>query len=150
MKLKTTLHPMDFDSLEKGSSISPEELEKITGTKYGTIEYSLGVLSFTQRVEKELEARGLCAVIVIRKEHVVVLTDEDASFYTSKRFGQAVRTMYKQYRKKTQIDRTQLTGETCKQHDRDVINQSRILQALTGEQKQIALEERRVKKLKEG
>lgn len=124
--ISTEKYPIDFDSLEKGDVISNEELEKITGHKYGTTKFAFAVINLRQKI---FDKRGFTAThnqeIGLR-----ILVDSESSFYNDKDFHNKRRGMFRAHKKMASVDVAQLSPVARELHERKLMSQSRVLSAV--------------------
>lgn len=125
-------YPFDYDALQKGQIIPVEMLEDITGTKKGTAEFALKVLSQKQNLETELWLRGKLWTISGEgcDGGLKILTDEEASIYNAKRFEANVRGMHRSHSRLMGVDVSSLTAEQRGRHERELCNQAAKLMAI--------------------
>jgi len=117
---KTTAYPMDFDQLEKGSVITAEQLEQITGFDRKEAGFSLAVMRFSGRVTREMGARGIDVVTRVKKNKLHILEDDEASTYTAERGKIFYRGMCRSLRRMAYIDQANLGDKQRKRHERAV------------------------------
>lgn len=110
-------YPIDYDALEKGGTISVEELEHITGKKSSTYAFGLAVLAFSQNLQERLEERGLDCVIAQEKRGIKILTDIEASQYSSAEFNKHVRGMGRNLKRILSVDTSEFDADQRALHD---------------------------------
>lgn len=132
-------HPIDFDVLNKGDSISPAQLEEITGCQRGTTAYQLAVLQLCDRVQRELDDRDKSVTVAVKKGFLCVLTDEEASIHNARMCNRGKRAFARSHVRNMQVDVAQLSAESRKIHDRNLIVNGATLAAMK-EAKRIALQ----------
>ena len=129
-------HPMDFDALNKGAFISPAEVERIMGVPQSNVaRFTLAGLRLRAIIHRQLRIRDRPATCVCRKGGIAVLTDSEAAVYNAKRFRHGLRHSARSYRRAVSVDVTQLTEEERRDHDRNLVLNSRILSAVARERK---------------
>lgn len=122
--------PIDYDALRKGTTISRERLERITGKQAGTKDYQLKLLAIQSQIERELNQRGHAWTIKIQKDEIRVLTDAEASTYNHALQVQARCAMEKRYALNAAVDVSALGEDQRKQHDRTMEVDGKYLLAL--------------------
>lgn len=135
----TDKYPIDFDLLEKGQTITVEELTTILGKKPGTDPYQFALLGLQALVN---EKTALTAKITDKFE-LRILTDEEAARHNYKLGIQGVRAMRYRHQKALEVDIALLSDESRNQHERNLIVMSRYVSAITATSKQIAVEARK-------
>lgn len=141
-------YPLDFDELKKGDVITRVEIDSIIDAEKGTEKYAFELMSFISEINRELRLRGKDCVVCQVKGEIHILTDEEASRYTTRKFELSLAKAFKAHFQKLQIDRTKLNDLQQKDHDRQVINQGRILTVIKEEKNRILLEPHKNKFLK--
>jgi hypothetical protein len=129
-------YPLNFDSINKGDTLSCEKLQHVTGKTPGTDEYRYAIL-------------GLQALIHERTEFTVkiqvdgslrILTDPEASDHNNKLVLQGYRMICSRHERSLMVDVENLTEEQRTRHDSRLLIQSRYVTALTRETRQIRIE----------
>jgi hypothetical protein len=134
--METTIYPIDFDSLQKGSIIQPETLEHITGLKRDDIKYGLAVMRFSQTVREELRSRGLDVITCVRRSAIRILQDDEASRYCEHRGEQQYLGIRRTLQNMTHaVDRTALDDESATRHDRAMLCLSHMVGGMEGGRK---------------
>lgn len=132
-------HPIDFDALNKGDSLSPEQLATITNCQVGTTRYQLAVLRLCDQIQRELDDRGKQVTVAVKKGFVCVLTDEEASIHNNRLFSRHRRGQWRSHARNMQVDVSQLSQESRAAHERNLIVNSAVLAAMR-EAKRVALQ----------
>lgn len=123
-------YPFDFDALEKGQTITPEELASKCGHAPGTRKYQLAVLGYRDLIMKRLKALGRPATVKIQGEGLRILTDSEAVQYNDKRMGQSDKHKRVTFRRMRDVDRTQLSEDEARNHERRLFVRSKELVAV--------------------
>lgn len=124
--IETNKYPIDFDVLEKGDVISNEDLEKITGHKFGTAKFSWAVIGLQGKIFKN---RGFTSTHS-QTVGLRILVDSEASVYNDKDFHNKRRGMFRASKKMAAVDVSQLSLTARDLHERKLLNQSRIISAV--------------------
>lgn len=132
--------PIDFEELSKGDLLSLEELEQITGKKHGTNEFSFQLLSLQQKIS---DATGFTVKIKDGQE-LHILTDEEATKHNHNEFQRHKRGMFRRHNLMLAVDIAQLSESSKTAHERKLLRQGQLLQAMANshKQKQIEVETR--------
>lgn len=129
------VHPLDFDAIAKGDTIPPAKLEEITGEKTGTTRYQFAVMQLGAKIMFECGARGNHVTVAQVKGCLCVLSDEHASPYEDGRVKAGLRGAGRHFKRLQHVDRSKLSEQQRKQHDRSVLFNGRMLQAAANERK---------------
>jgi len=132
--------PLDFDLLDKGDVIAAETVEAATGCKRDDPRYSLKMLGFKEQISKELRRRGRIVTIKAEDCSLRVLTDEEASEYNPRRLSVCLRQAAEAHVRNLAVDVANLSDDRRKEHERTIVVNGRLLQAVSRERKSIALE----------
>ena len=132
-------YPLDFDALVKGQFISNERLEEILGIpRRDENRFRCAVLDLQGRIQQ----RGF-TVRIDWATGLYILKDVDAIQHNDRLFNQYKRGMATRHRLSIAIDVEALTSQQRAQHDRNLLRQGRLLQAMTQETRSYRLEKRR-------
>lgn len=140
MDFQATPFPLDFDALNKGDVISEDRLESITSEKRGTKEYQFKTMSLADRIERELAERGLSAYAVVRREQIRILTDDEAKEHTEHLGLQAVRKLFRAFRKGAAVDTTGFTIDQKQEHERQILMLGRYAAAIKQVRRELTVE----------
>jgi hypothetical protein len=121
--------PLDFDALQKGDSIPPDRLEKLTETVRGTDVYNLAVLALRERIIRELRDREKHFTVAMVKGSLRVLTDSEAALYNARAFKAKFRGAGYALRRAARVDQSRLEDGQRKEHERNLITFGKMLQA---------------------
>lgn len=105
-----------------GEFYGPMELAKMLNKDMVT-EFDLMAI----QAEIHKKTRKTCK---IEEGGIRILHDSEASIYNNSLFGRFLNAMFARNRKMLQVDRTQLTDDEQKTHDRKVYVQGKVLQAI--------------------
>lgn len=119
-------HPIDVNALSKGELLNHDTLEKATGKKRDTQEYAFAVMGLQHNINS-----NTLMTAKITPDGLRILTDSEASEYNHGQFRQALGRTVRRHGKSLQVDASQLSPEEQKKHERQLINQSRIVQAIS-------------------
>lgn len=137
-------YPLDFDSLQKGDTITVEQLEEIIGHNRLTTRYNLGVLNLCERIRRELEDRGKHITTAVIKGALRLLTDEEAAEYTHRQFKVGLRKSARYHQQQLHVVTTNLSEVQRQQHERRIIINSAMLLAANSKRKELtAIEHKR-------
>lgn len=131
-------HPLDFDALKKGDTISLAELEDILSIRSDDPSFPLKRLALQQQIESEMDERGNPVTVATRKGQIVILTDDQAAEYNPHCFRLYQRRMAKAHARTLAVDPGELTDIQRRQHEQNVMVQTRVL-AAGQEARQLAL-----------
>jgi len=128
--IEATRYPIDYNALEKGSTISVDELERITGKKASSYAFALAVLGFVQDLQERLEDRGLECIVVQQKRGLRILTDIEATEYAYAEFEKHSRAMGRNLRRQLKVDHSGFDEKQKGDHDRRLHKMSFIYSAV--------------------
>jgi hypothetical protein len=123
-------YPLDFDALNKGDIIPVEKIERITESRFGSMDYQLRAMQLRELIRRKLEARGLIVAIRFDHGHLRILDDAEASVYASDAIQLALRKAISAHKTQLAVDAQQLTDEESDAHERRLIRDGRMIQAL--------------------
>lgn len=128
-------YPMDYDALNKGDVLPAELLERLLRARRGTEVYRLGLLGLRDQVVRECGLRGRHFTVVVRRDQLCVLTDEEAAEYNARAFHHGVRRSKRSLRRLVQVDAAALTAEQRREHERNVLVCGKMLQSALNERR---------------
>lgn len=134
----TTKHPFETDHLSKGDTVPASVIEEAFHVTRGTEAYQLAWLRAKTFVVKAFEDRGEVVSVVHRKYDLVILTDTEQVDYNADAFRAGIRAAVRAHKRALGADRAQIDEARLADHDRAVLNQGRILSAVTRERRAIA------------
>lgn len=129
--------PFDYDALEKGWQCPPQELEKITGFRFGSPAYAFAVMQLGQTIERELKDRGRPVCVAQVKNCLRILTDPEAADHTRRQFVSKARGMARAHVKGMLVDVSQLSEDEAKRHAANQKTQAFQLLALREARKKL-------------
>lgn len=121
--------------LSKGDILSPTTLERIFGDKRTTPGYRVKLLLIMHRIQEDSYKQGTSLLCRTEKEHLVIMTDADSVGYKSDHHRQAVRKTYRVFSHMQRIDPNNLTSTQAQRLEKEMLNQSRVVQALLAERR---------------
>lgn len=127
--------PLDIDRLEKGTVIPPDTLRRVfrAALTRGPQHYQLALLAECERISDAMEDRGTPATVVVRKEAIHILTDEEAVAHNHRLAKLSVRRVKKSLKRCGQVDRSQLSAATERANDRHILLYTAALAAFDRE-----------------
>jgi len=129
-KRKVTRFPVDFESLQKGSVLKREYLERVfMVTADHANEYRFCLLTLRDQIMKELEKQGRPVTVIARHNDLVILTDQEAAAHNPLEFKRGARKMTRAHKRTLAVDISQLSHEEKLRWGRVVMNQGIILQS---------------------
>jgi hypothetical protein len=144
-KGKVMQFEIQIKEIEKGTIIPIKEVERLTGTQYGTTDYAFKIMSLGQFVEQQMRERGEEVSTAIRKGNLHVLDDPQAEMYQTARFAAGLQCMTRASGKHALIDYAKLDEQQKETYQHNRLMQSRILQAVKREKKLLPAENRELK-----
>lgn len=118
-------YPIDLTELHKGQLLDLSMLEEITSKKRGTQEFDFAVLGIQERINDRTPMTAKVTTDGLR-----ILTDSEASEYNQRQFSLALGRTVRRHGKALQVDVVNLPPEEQRMHERRLINQSRVVQAI--------------------
>lgn len=134
--MEATRIPLDFDTMDKGSTVPVSTVEAIVGCDRSRADYALGAMRLCQEIGSRLRDRGIHAVVKLDGGAVRVLTDEEAVAYTAQQRDAGFRKMVRAHDSALRIDRTQLSESAAAQHERQIIIGGRFVAAAVNERRE--------------
>jgi hypothetical protein len=122
--------PLDFESLKKGDILTVEQLEAITHRQQGTNEYNLAVMQLRGEIERRFAESGVIVSLRTIDNELHILTDDHAVGYSEERFSKGMQIMGRAHNKLLGVDTSKLSDNVKPRHERNVIVQGKILQAV--------------------
>lgn len=150
--MKTKRYPVDLSTIIKGRVFSPEEIEYLTGAKRGTPEYALALLNLRTHIENALITTGH-PPLTLKCDHnsLRVLTDAEAAEYNAQQFDRLQRRAARRFALQMAVDISELSENERETHEKKVLVNGKILQAISNVRKQFKLKphERKTPSLKD-
>lgn len=134
-----TRHPIDYDALAQGHTITQDELKRITNCKPGTKQYQLKCLALQSQIEREMRERGRIWTIKIEKDEIRILTDAEASPYNHALQVQARGALFRRFALNSAVNIAELTEDQRKEHDRFMEVDGKYVLALQATRQQLRL-----------
>lgn len=132
----TTVYPIDVTTLNKGDVFPIAQCEQLVLRKFGTPQYSFGMLKLRQYIMRRRREIGMPVTVAIRKGELHILTDEHAATYNVSQFNQGRRRVVRATRRHAEVDLRNLTDEQRSQYDKDSMRLARTVLAIRQEQRQ--------------
>jgi hypothetical protein len=117
-------YPLDFDALVKGSVITVDQLESITGFKQGSEEYAFKVMALRDQIERELHQRGHNWTVAQVKRNLKVLTDGEAVLHNERKFKAGFAMQVQAHWRAEGVDVAQLSDGEKERHTRNLCLQA--------------------------
>lgn len=136
MKRQLQKRELDTESLIKGDSIDTAEIERVTGAKYGTMQFQFQAMQLAQKIMTERPEM----VARIDRGNIRILEDGEASEYCNDRYNAHYNGMRRANQKAGMVDRAQLTDEERRTHDKRVQFQGAVLAAAMKEAKKFKID----------
>ncbi len=137
----TTKPTVDKLDLTKGSVISIEIVEDMTGATNNTIEYTFALIRLVDEIVSHLLRQGVILTICTVKGAIHILTDEEAAAYNAKAGDQAVRKLGRAFVRGQAVDKRNLDDITKVIHTRNLDIQGRMLTEINRVKEEFLLEE---------
>lgn len=129
--------PYFYDTLEKGTRVSIQKLEHILGLEKKkdeeAFEWAL------RRLQGDIHEKTEMTV-VIRRDGLEVLTDDQASSYNMQLIEHGKRIMFRRQQKNLEVNVANLQPDRRAVHDKNLERTGRLLNAMQAELKRIRLE----------
>lgn len=130
MDYQTQKYPLDFDALQKGDVITPEQITEIFGIEPSDrSNYQWSLRSLARTIERQMQRRGRPVTVDIRGYSIHVLTDKEAIRANEDEYQAGWRRMKRRYKKMLEVDVSNLSVEDKKVHARCVEIMSKQTQA---------------------
>lgn len=119
---------IDTEKLVGGEFVPPETIEEITGITRDQSAYGLMMLGVITDANYDLRDSALT---VCQFQHgIKILNDSDSAQYHQIHFNRSALKMDRSNHKLSKVDANKLAVHQRKQHERNVINNSKVLQAM--------------------
>lgn len=125
--------PIDVDELQKGTYLSVDQVEEITGERAGTNEYRLKLLQIKRYIEELSAMRGTPLLLKGEADGLRVMTDIEALRYKGHQHDLGKRMLQRICRQVHYVDPVGLTAAQQVLRDREILRQSRMVQAMLAE-----------------
>jgi hypothetical protein len=107
---------MDYANLQKGDVISVNKVERITGTKYPTMEYQLAAVALAKEIEHKTEELDNPVTTCQKQGAIFILKDSEAAEYNDKRFKCSLKSGKYRLRKQMQVNTGNLATDEKSKH----------------------------------
>ena len=128
------------ESLQKGSFISPSEIEGITGVIIGTPNYQFALMQLRYEIENELGHLGRPVTVKSEGAGLRILTDSEASIYNERQGNLARFKLFRAFRRNKNVDEANLSDPERQVHYRTLEVQGKYVQALKRVRQELSLE----------
>lgn len=129
--MKATIHPWDIDQIQPGWAMTTQQIEEVTGCKYGTQEYQLALLGLTARLRNELQMRdGKLYCVRNPRGGIRVLHDSEAVSASRGKSDAGVRKVVMAEHEMRGIDASKLSAEELDAYRRNRITSGNRVIAL--------------------
>ena len=123
-------YPFDYLNLEKGHTITAEEVERKTKTKRGTAAYAWAAIRYQREIELAMANLGKPVSTKQSNFDIEIMTDPQATRYMGVRADVHERGLYKVLRGLAIVDIRNLSTDELENHQNRVIYISRMTQAM--------------------
>lgn len=130
MEAELTEYPIDTDSLAKGSRVPAETIERAFHVKRGTDAYQMAAMRASQYIARRFLDRGEIVTVTQRKHDLVILTDEEMPAHNARLFKNNIRAAARTHARMLGGDRSKMSEETLRVHDRALTVQGAQLAAM--------------------
>lgn len=124
-------YPIDTESLNKGDVIAVEVIERAFGVIRGTDAFNLASMRASSYIARRFLERGEVVTITQRKHDLVILTDEEMPTHNARLFKNDIRRAARTHMRMLGGDRSKMSEETVKIHDRELTVQGAQLAAVS-------------------
>lgn len=115
--IEATQYPMAFDDLEKGSVISAEEVERITGFTRCQTAHGMAVMKLVNQIVERLEERELYVIVRQEKGALHVLDDPNGSAHAYGEYLRHARGCGRNLRRMGKVDVNRLSNTEARDHE---------------------------------
>lgn len=124
-------YPIDTESLSKGDTITAETIERAFGVRRGTDAFNLASMKASNYIARRFLDRGEVVTITQRKQNLVILTDEEMPTHNARLFRNDIKRAARTHMRMLGGDRSKMSEETQKVHDRELTVQGAQLSAVS-------------------
>lgn len=108
--------PLDFDKLQRGDILSPEQVEAAVLKSRTDPDYRLRCLGLRNMIEAHFaDVRGDIATVVVRNDGLQILTHAEQAEYAPMKQAQAIRAYRKRHLELGAVDAAQLPSDEARQ-----------------------------------
>jgi hypothetical protein len=116
---------MDFDSLQKGQTLTSESLENASGHPRGTTKYEFFCMTLAQMIFNETGFTAKRSGDDLR-----ILTDSEAAHYNARLVEQHVRGVFQRFEMLVSVEMANLGADEKREYERQLLNKGHYVQAL--------------------
>jgi len=132
---EATPYPLDFELLQRGTIVSADELEEITGKKRETPQYQFAVMAIQQQARRHfMQATGEAVSVVIRQNALHVLEHAEQDQYVEETKRRALATFARRHAEDLCTDPSALSAEAQRRREHRTLLDSWRLQMLASEE----------------
>lgn len=122
--------PLDVRGLDKGHTITAEEIERLTGTPRRHESYPLKLLWIRGKIDRELKKLGRILTMRIHKGSIIVCSDSEAAKY-NRRQGRLKILAYKRaHARNVAVELNKLDANERAEHERTLVLQGTMIGAM--------------------
>lgn len=125
-----TEYPIDVERLSKGDCVVAAMIESAFNVKRGTDAYQMAAMRASEFISKRFLDRGEIVTITQRKHDLWILTDEEMPAHNARLFKNDIRRAARVHARMLGGDRSKMTSDTLKLHDRALTVQGAQLAAI--------------------
>lgn len=133
------INEVNPSTLNKGTFIPPEVMEKATGFQRDSDEYGLQCMRVRSMLEAHFEEKGAPVTIKHEQGGLRILTDEEATEYNHQRFKQTMRGMFEANRRMSNVDESNMRPDQLSAHRNRVNAQAHVITAVAARNKELRL-----------
>jgi len=126
-------------TLHKGDTFSAAQLEMLFDAPRESKAYRLQLIGLQTRIQDESNTQNRPLLCKTEQDCLIIMTDLQASVYKAYQHRQAIRKLYRTLRHQQRVDIANLSKEETKNHEKEIINQSRIVQVVKRERRRTVL-----------
>jgi hypothetical protein len=124
-----------LERLEKGTTLEPEFLEALFEVPRTDGTYRLKMLSLIEEIQDESNKAGRPLLCRDDDFGIRIMDDSEALKYKKRAHDLTVRRLYRTNTHLSRIDESKLDDLEKKAHEREIIRQSRVIQAVKSERR---------------
>lgn len=128
--MNTERYPLDIDAIEKGSTVTVEEMERIFQIPRTDARFSLRTMGLKEFIQRGMLERGQVVTVAIRRGALCVLRDEEASIYNDREARNKRLGMLRDLARLQGVDVSNIPEERRPMHERRVAVLGRYVEAL--------------------
>ena len=138
-------YPLNAERLVKGDTISADVIAEFFGQPINSQNYKLRLLGLIQKISRILEDRGKPATVIrtgrsdpIGPGGIRVLTDDESPFYEARQYRHGMRKSARSHKRLLQADISQMSPETRKVFEREIVVQGAIQASIVSTRAKVA------------